>query len=130
MVALLHGGVCGHGRCVSDCSVCLSRGLVFPLCLPDNRSKGASQPLCYSQPTGLRCETAGRSLSLLLVTVDAAALSLRSIDGYWLEVVDSVGADQYYAFRICHFPGAGSRWVPRRQNDRQRLLRAKSDGGG
>ncbi len=39
------------------------------------------------------------SLPLFLVALDVAALSLRPVDGHWLEVVDSIGADQHRACR-------------------------------
>ena len=98
-------------------------GWYFPFVYRLTEAKGYHNLYVIVSLLVFLAKLAGNSLSVFLVALDVAALSLRSIDGHRLEVVDSVGADQYRAFRICDFSGPGTRWLARDQDDRSLVER-------
>ena len=76
-------------------------GWYFPFVYGLTEASGLSQRFTWS----LACscfliKAVGNSLFLFLVALDSATLSLRSVDGYRLEVDDSVGANQHRGY--CH----------------------------
>jgi NADH-quinone oxidoreductase subunit H len=95
--SLFYGGVCGDGRDSERGDERLFGRVVFPVCLPINRSARASCVVRCHEFVCVRSEVGGVAVHVFLVALDAAALSLRSIDGVGLEVVDSGGALEHRA---------------------------------
>ena len=73
-------------------------------------------------------QSVAHSLLLFLAALDVAAVPLRSVDGHWLEVADSVGVDQYRVVGVGNLRRAGAKWLERNHDDRVSRARFEPDG--